>query len=469
MKVNRIIVIILLSILSLNILLATNVKATSEGTTEETNIAQEDVDTSNEQQNAEQEVNTSNEQQNAEQETNTSNKQQNTGQDANASNESETNLSEDLQLVDALYGNLGSETISLKAKIVEAGEVYVEEISSYKIKYQDLKVKIKEGEYKDQILPAKYTVSYDLEGKIEGYPLNKGNTVSIEVTVKDGQIDFSSEAIVNDIVRSGYLVWLLILFFAIILVVGRKQGIKAIVALIITILAIFLVMLPGIIKGNNAIWMSVLTCVIVIVLSFIIIAGIKKKSIAAMIGTSGGVICAGIIAMIFGILAKLSGGQEEAMYLSMNIQNITFNFRDLLFAGIVISALGAAMDVGISISSALDELKQKNPNMMAKDLFKSGMNIGGDVIGTMTNTLILAYVGGAINMVLLFMVNNMPLFEILNIEMIATDVVSALAASMGVIFTVPITAAAYALLNNKRLAYNKKSKNLYKGKRSLNI
>ena len=299
-----------------------------------------------------------------------------------------------------------NKTVSLKAKVVEAGEVYVEEVSTYKIKYQDLKVQIKEGEFKGQIFPAKYTVSYDLQGKIEGYPLNKGNTVAIEATVIDGKIDPTSEIIVNDIVRSGYLVWLLILFFVVILIVGKKKGFLAIVAFIITILAIFMFMLPMIIKGHNAIAVSIFTSIIVTIISFIIISGLSRKSIAAMIGTSGGVICAGIVALIFGMIAKLSGGQEEAMYLSMNIYDITFNFKDLLFAGIVIASLGAANDVGMSIASALDELKQKKQDMMAKELFKSGMNIGGDIIGTMTNTLVLAYVGGAINMVLLFMVNK---------------------------------------------------------------
>lgn len=418
MKIKKIFIIILLSILSLNMLFITKVNAENEETTEEIESSQ---------------------------------------------------TTEDSQGMIGLDSNLGMNTVSLKAKVIEAGDVYEETVDIYIIKYQDLKVEVKEGEYKGQVLNAKYTISYDLNGKIEGYPLDVGNTVAIEVTLKDGIIDENAEIIVNDIVRSGYLIWLVLLFFALILLVGRKQGIKAIVALIITVLAIFLFMLPQIINGHNAILMSILTSVIVIVLTFVIIAGFKRKSIAAMIGTSGGIICAGIVAMIFGMLAKLSGGQEEAMYLSMNIQNIAFNFRDLLFAGIVISSLGAAMDVGISIASALEELKQKNPSMMAKELFKSGMNIGGDVIGTMINTLILAYVGGAINMVLLFMVNNMQLFEILNIEMIATDIVSAIAASMGVIFTVPVTAAAYAILNNRRFVYDKKSKNLHEGKRSLNL
>ena len=117
----------------------------------------------------------------------------------------------------------------------------------------------------------------------------------------------------------------------------------------------------------------------------------------------------------------------------MNTQNLTFNFRDLLFAGIVVTALGACMDVGMSIASALDELKQKNKDLGKKELLKSGMNIGRDVIGTMTNTLILAYVGGEISLILLFMTGDMSFTEIINKEMIITDAISAIAASMGVI------------------------------------
>ena len=415
MRIRKLLIILLISMLTLNILFITKVKASSEVQTDESNVEQESV--------------------------------------------SEETL---------LYMQ-ESTPLYVKAKVVEAGEPYIEEVSTYQIKYQDVRVEIKEGDFKGETLDAKYTVSYDLEGKIEGYPLDVGNTVEIEVPLIDGQINMDGEVVVHDIDRSGYIILLFVLLLVISLIVGKVQGLKAIISFIITILAIFLFMLPQIINGHDAIFITILTSVIVTIVSFVIIAGVKKKSIAAMIGTSGGIICAGIIALIFGVLAKLSGGQEEAMYLSMNSQNIAFDFKDLLFSGIVIASLGAAMDVGMSIASALDELKQKNPNMVAKDLFKSGMNIGADVIGTMTNTLILAYVGGALNTVLLFMVNNVPIAEILNIEMIATDVISALAASIGVIFSVPITAMAYAILNNKKLIYDRKSRNLHEGKRSLNL
>ena len=127
------------------------------------------------------------------------------------------------------------------------------------------------------------------------------------------------------------------------------------------------------------------------------------------------------------------------------------------------------MDVGMSIASSLDEIKMKNPDITGAELFKSGMNIGRDVIGTMTNTLILAYVGGSLTLILLFMACKMNLYEILNKETIAEQIISAIAGSMGVVYTVPITALAYSVLNRDRVIYRKTSENKLNGKRSLKI
>ena len=150
-------------------------------------------------------------------------------------------------------------------------------------------------------------------------------------------------------------------------------------------------------KGYNAILVSVGTCFVITVLTFAVIGGWNKKTISAALGTIGGVVLAGIIASIVSYLAKLSGGgKEEAIMLSVAATNVTFNFRHLLFAEIIVSALGACMDVGMSIASSLSELKMKKPDMTAKELFKSGMNIGGDMIGTMTNTLILSFIGSSL-------------------------------------------------------------------------
>ena len=356
--------------------------------------------------------------------------------------------------------------VRAKAKVIMAGEIYDDTSSGFVTKIQEVRVRVIEGEYKDRIFGANYVLSYDIDNKILCYPLDKHNTVFVQINREDGNV---TKVLVEDVVRESYIYTMIAVFFLLILVIGGRQGLKAIASLLVTIAMIAFVTIMSIYKGYNPVLMSVATCVISIVVNFIIIAGINKKSLTAMIGTSGGVISAGLIAILFGSLAKLSGGGEEAVMLSINATHINFNFRELLFAGIVISALGACMDVGMSIASALDEIKQNNPKMGWKELFRSGMNIGKDVMATMTNTLILAYVGGSLTLILLFMSADFGIMDMINKETIASEIIGALAGSTGVICTIPITAIIYAMFFRKANNIENKDKDDKNGKRELKI
>ena len=359
-----------------------------------------------------------------------------------------------------------NKTFYVKAKVLETGDITKKTIGDIEDTVQSVKIEILNGEYETKEFTTDFILSYDIEGKILAYELKKGDTVTVQLSVDpNGNVSPSVEGIV----RSNYIYIMVAIFLLSIILVGGKKGIKAIVGLIITILAVWFILIKLIFAGYDAILMSIVTCAVIIVLTFIVIGGINKKVVTAAIGTLGGVVSAGIVASIFSHLAELSGACEDAIQLSMNMQTATFNFRDLIFAGIVISALGACMDVGMSIASSLDEIKNKTKDISWKELFKSGMNIGRDVIGTMTNTLILAYVGGALKLILLFMACNMPITEILNKETIVEEIISAIAGSMGVVYTIPITAFVYAFLNRKKTIYKTTSENLIDGKRSLKI
>lgn len=333
-------------------------------------------------------------------------------------------------------------------------------------KVQEVKIEIIEGEYIGEEFDTTYTLSYDIAGKIMAYELEVGDKVIVQLSE---DMDGNVTATVQDVVRSGYIIGMFVVFLLSIVLVGGKKGIKAILGLLYTIILIYLIMIKGIFKGDNAIISSIGTSMLVILGTFIIIGGFNKKITTAAIGTLGGVVSAGLMALIFNHLAKMSGACEDAIQLSVSMSAINFDFRDLLFAGIIVSALGACMDVGMSIASSLDEIKMKKSDITWTELFKSGMNIGRDVIGTMTNTLILAYVGGSLTLILLFMACNMNIIEILNKETIAEQVISAIAGSMGVIYTVPITSFIYAILNKDRVIYKKNSENRIDGKRSLKI
>ncbi len=357
--------------------------------------------------------------------------------------------------------------INTYGKIVESQEVKDVQNGSVKEKVQTVTVEITEGDYIGEEFITDYVLSYDIDGKILAYELEEGDKVTVQIIE---EVNGNVTATVLDVVRAPYIAGMFVLFLTIVVIVGGKKGVKAILGLIYTILLIYFIMVKGIFSGEHAIKNSVFTSILVIVGTFIIIGdGVNKKILTAAIGTFGGVLSAGIFALIFNNLAKLTGAGEDAIQLSINMTSINFNFRQLLFAGIIVSALGACMDVGMSIASSLDEIKMKNPDITWQELLKSGMNIGRDVIGTMTNTLILAYVGGSLNLILLFMASNMDLYEILNKETIAEQIISAIAGSIGVVCTVPITSLVYSVLNRDRVVYRKTSENKVNGKRSLKI
>ena len=357
------------------------------------------------------------------------------------------------------------EIIETTGVVLDVSEQREEINGTMKDILQDVKLRITEGEYEGEEFSTTYNLSYDVEGKIVGYPLDVGDKIQIQI-----QEDESGTIVtITDYDRNAYLLLMFIVFLLSVVLIGGKQGIKAIMALIVTILAVYFILIKGIFAGGNPIVFSIGTCIFIIATTFVIVGGFSKKILTASLGTLGGVVLAGIAAAIFSHLCKMSGAGEDAIQLIIKMTTMTFNFKDLLFAGIIISALGACMDVGMSIASSLDEIKQKTPNITHKELFKSGMNIGKDAISTMTNTLILAYVGGAITLILLLMACNVEFLNIVNKETIAQEILSAVAGSMGVVYTVPVTAFIYSLLNRDKVIYKSVSENKLNGKRSLKI
>ncbi|NLY86751.1 MAG: YibE/F family protein [Tissierellia bacterium] len=331
-----------------------------------------------------------------------------------------------------------------KGIVLEAEEPHGEEGLYEGIKVQRLKVKISSGKYKNQVL--------DIENHLSDNPAydilpKKGDKVVVMIEEIDGDL----EAYVTDFQRSNYILYLAIFFVLIILLIGKIKGLKAIVSLVLTILAILYILLPQILKGVDPMLVSILIAVGVTVITILLVSGFNYKSLTAILGTSIGVIIAGLIAYYMGHKAHLTGlSSEEATMLIYIPQNIEFNFKNLLFSGIILGALGAVMDVGMSIASSIEEIHLANPNLSTKELFKSGMNVGKDIMGTMTNTLILAYTGSSIPLLLLFMAYNISLVEIMNLDIIATEAVRSLAGSIGLALTIPVTAAIGSILIKKQ-------------------
>ncbi len=308
------------------------------------------------------------------------------------------------------------------------------------IDHQVVKIKVTNGKYKNEEFIIENYVSGNLAYDII---VKKGDSVILSI---EDENDVPQIAIA-DFARDKYSAILLFIFAGLLILVGKTKGIKSVVSLTITGIVVMSFMLPLILKGFNPIWVAILSAIMITSVTFIIIAGINIKSFSAIIGTVGGVISAGLLAYIIGTLANLTGlSSEETSMLMFIPQQINFNFKGLLFAGIIIGTLGAVMDIGMSIASAMYELKTLNPDIPPSKLIASGLNIGRDVMGTMSNTLILAYTGSSIPLLLLFMAYRTPLIGVLNLDMIATEIVRALSGSIGLIVAIPITALSTGLI-----------------------
>lgn len=251
--------------------------------------------------------------------------------------------------------------------------------------------------------------------------------------------------------RAGMVYLILALFIVVTVLVGGKTGMKSVLGLVLTIFVLLCVYLPLLGKGWPPISTAFLMCATVCVASFILLGGCSRKVLCACLGTVAGM----ALAMLFGILAQkllqINGYQGEyadALY-NERLTGTPFRIRGLIVAGVIISSLGAVMDVAMSISSALRELKTVNPQMTGKELWRSGMNIGRDMVGTMTNTLILAILGSSLMLILYIYSMNLSWNQFVSSSFVAIEVVSSVASAMGVILAVPLTTLAGAVIYGK--------------------
>lgn len=310
---------------------------------------------------------------------------------------------------------------------------------------QILEVKITNGAFKNEIIEVE---NYIDPNSAYNIIVNKGDGIFLITEVdKEGHI---TVAYVTEIIKDKYLIFLTVAFIITLILVGRFKGLKAAITLALTAIAVVKILLPLILKGYNPILISAVISIGIIIITLTIIGGFNRKTLSTIIGTSGGIFIAGILALIFGNLSKLTGlSSEEARMLMFIPQEIDFNFRGLLFSGIILASLGAVMDVSMSISSSMFEVIKIDPTIKKNDLMSAGMSVGCDIIGTMSNTLILVYIGSSLPLMLLFMAYDISFIEIVNKDMIASEIIRALAGSIGLILAIPITVLVSANLFNR--------------------
>ena len=298
---------------------------------------------------------------------------------------------------------------------------------------QELEIRILSGDHKDEIMTVTNYMS-----ALFNVDVDQGDRIIVRIMTDE---DGSYYASVFNYDRGIVLGAFLLIFFALLAILGGKKGIGALAGLLLTLGCIWFILIPCLIRGVPAIPVTIGVSAVSAAAGLIFLNGYSKKTLCAVCGCVGGVLTAGIAAAAVGTLSPMNGfNMQEAENLILYGADRGLKVSGLLVCGVLISALGEVMDVALGIASSVWEMKEQNPDASAKSLFRSGMQIGKDAMGTMANTLILAFAGSSLNMLILVQTYDIPFLQLINTDSIALEVVQSVAGSVGILLTVPLVA-----------------------------
>jgi len=298
---------------------------------------------------------------------------------------------------------------------------------------QNLEVTVLTGKYKGKVLEAVNYVNayFNVDAKL-------GTRVIVRLDFNDaGELYVLS---IPNYDRSSVLIIALLAFALLMVMVGGKQGARALFGL-------WYILIPLVLKGVSPVMATILIAAYTSAGALLMLTGFTKKTLCAFLGCVGGVIAAGVFAWLVTLMTPINGfNMSEAEEMVIRASDSPLQISGLLISGLLLAALGALMDTSMSIVSALHEVYEQNPAITKKQIFKSGMNIGRDAMGTMANTLILAFVGSAFNLMILFQIYEYPMIQILNSDMIVIEILQGIAGSVGIIATTPFVSALCAAI-----------------------
>lgn len=308
---------------------------------------------------------------------------------------------------------------------------------------QTVAARITSGEWAGQLVVLSNSNSYQ-----QGALCQVGTKI---VAVVQPGADGTLSGSVYNYDRTGMIYLLAGLFLAGLVLVGGRKGLATIWALVFTFGCVVFLYVPLLYHGMNGILAGTVTAVVILAVSLYILNGWSRKTRCSIVGTTLGVIISGGLATLLGTAGHLSGfhaSDAESMVYIANASGLKVG--TILYAGILISCLGAVMDVSVSITAALEEVHAKAPALSMGELVRSGLTVGHDMIGTMSNTLILAYTGTATGTLLTLYAYEMPYLQMMSYNAIVIEILSGLCGTIGVILTVPIQTAITSFVITRR-------------------
>lgn len=325
------------------------------------------------------------------------------------------------------------EKAEVTAILSDDAEADYENAEGRRVGTQELEIRILTGTHKDEIMSLTNYMS-----ALFNVDLEKGDNIIVRIMTDENGSYYAS---VFNYDRGMVIGGFVLIFFVLLAVLGGKKGIGALLGLLFTLACVWFILIPALIIGLPIIAVTVGIIIITSVCALILLNGISEKTWCAILGCVIGVITAGAIAALVGHITPINGfNMSEAENLILYGAEKGLKISGLLVCGVLISALGAVMDVALGIASSVNELSLQNSKAKAKELFHSGMNIGKDAMGTMANTLILAFAGSSLNMLILVQTYDIPFRQLINTDYICIEIIQSISGAMGILLTVPIVA-----------------------------
>ena len=332
----------------------------------------------------------------------------------------------------------GAETLRARVmEIIEEGEI---DLGGTVQRYQVARVEIQEGEYRGIVMEMDYGKRGVLSNAIY---LQPGDLVLVTIgTRPDGILT----VYFADFVRAGSLLWLSALFVGVILLISRWKGLRSLLSMAFSLFVIIGYIIPHILAGEDPLRVSIIGSVILLAVTLYLTYGWTLKTHAAVISMLLVLLITGTLAALSVSFTRLSGsGDENALFL-IQMLNTQINLRGLLLGGMIIGALGVLDDLVTTQASAVFELHHANESLGFRELFRAAMRIGQDHVAATVNTLVLAYAGAALPMLLMFSLARGNYGSLVNFELIAEEIVRTLVGSLGLVTAVPLTTAIAVLL-----------------------
>ena len=346
-----------------------------------------------------------------------------------------------LSAILAYYAFVGPERIRIspgvfevKARVLTADNSDVRSSGLSHIGHQELKVRILEGPFKNRTLDATSSLvgQTDLETLFQ-----PGDTIIAAVVTEEGRIDHVKAV---DLYRQNTLLVLFGVFVLALLIYAGIIGVKALISFVLTVFIIWEVLVQRILDGHSPLMTTTITLILLSAVIIFLVAGFNRKGVSAFIGTICGLFVTLLVTSIFGSRVGLFGMTQPYVNSLIFSGYFHLDIRQIFYSAVILGASGACMDIAMDIAASMDEVKLKKPDITVPELIQSGFTVGRHVIGTMATTLLLAYSGGYLTLLMIFKVKAPSLMRMINLKIVAAEIMRTLVGSIGLVLVAPITA-----------------------------